>query len=272
MTGRFSCQVGRVEGPRTSVTCINSGASVSSGRGKAVKFKGPNIIVLEKLTRGVLHVSFATGLSYVQPTFIERVRLVWLFRNFRILPYHVLPPRQKVWISALCERNRLRKYTSFLEREIASLIGTIVLAEPSVRSAREERRRAPRLPMRFEVRYGGVVELAANADRTAKKAIKNACHSASSEMFSGDGCDLSETGIAFTGPWTFPVGTELTVHFRLAACSRESWVRTRATIRNVDGKRMGAEFSIIHPRDRAELRQLTVANNESTATEPTAAR
>jgi hypothetical protein len=236
-------------------------------RQKRSNRKGRIFIVLEKLTRGVLHVSFATGLSYVQPTLKERVRLLWLFRNFRILPYHVLPPRQKAWISALCEDNRLHKYNSFLDREIASLIGTIVLAEPSVRSAREERRRAPRLPMHFEVRYGGLIELAANADRSAKKAIKEVCHSSSTEMFGGDGCDLSETGVAFSGPRTFPVGTELTVHFRLVAGSRESWVRTRATIRNVDGKRMGAEFLIIHPRDRAQLRQLTVAKAD---TEPTA--
>lgn len=230
--------------------------------------------MLEKLTRGVLHVSFATGLSYVQPTFMERVRLIWLFRNFRILPYHVLPPRQRAWISALCEGNRLHKYNSFLDREIASLIGTIILAEPSIRPVREERRRAPRLPLHFEVRYGGVVEVAADADRSAKKAIKEVCHSTSTEMFNGEGCDLSETGIAFTGPRTFPVGTELTVHFRVVAGARESWVRTRATIRNVDGKRMGAEFSIIHPRDRAQLRQLTVAksSSESSVSEPAPVR
>lgn len=232
------------------------------------------LIVLEKLTRGVLHVSFATGLSYVQPTFRERIRLLWLFRNFRILPYHVLPPRQKAWISSMCEGNRLHKYSSFLDREIASLIGTIVLAEPCVRPAHEERRRAPRLPMHFEVRYGGVVELAANADRSAKKAVKLAGNSAAASMFEGDGGDLSETGIGFTGPQTFPVGTELTLHFRLGSSAREGWVRTRATIRNIDGKRMGAEFSIIHPRDRAQLRQLTAgrATAEPTVAEPAPVR
>lgn len=201
----------------------------------------------------------------MQPTFRERIRLLWLFRNFRILPYHVLPPRQKTWISGLCEDNRLHKYTSFLDREIASLIGTIVLAEPCIRPAREERRRAPRLPMTFEVRYGGVIELAANADRNAKKALKGACNSTATQMYDGDACDVSETGIAFVGPQVFPVGTELTIHFRLSASPRESWVRTRATIRNVDGKRMGAEFSIIHPRDRAQLRQLCAAKLGSRA-------
>lgn len=226
--------------------------------------------MLEKLTRGVLHVSFATGLSYVRPTFMERVRLVWLFRNFRILPYHVLPPRQKAWISTLCDGKRLRKYNSFLDREIASLIGTIVLAEPCMRPAREERRRAPRLPMHFEVRYGGMIEVAADADRSAKKVIKGALGSPNAGMFEGQGCDVSETGIAFTGPRSFPVGTELTVHFRLGASARESWIRTRAAIRNVDGRRMGAEFAIIHPRDRVQLRQLTatIASSGAEATEP----
>jgi len=218
--------------------------------------------VLEKLTRGVLHVSFAAGLSYVRPNLRERVRLLWLFRNFRILPCHVLHPRQKKWLSALCENNRLEKYTSYLDREIACLIGTLVLAQPSTRPAREERRRAPRLPMHFEVRYGGVVEVAENADKSARKAVRNACNHTTPQMFAGEGCDLSETGIAFLGQQVFPVGAELTVHFRLSASARESWIRTRATIRNVDGTRMGGEFSIIHPRDRAQLRQLTANQAE----------
>lgn len=83
-------------------------------------------------------------------------------------------------------------------------------------------------------------------------------------MTEATGNDVSETGIAFTGPVSFPAGTELTVHFRLGASSTASWTRTRVIVRNIEQQgggnyRFGAEFSIIHPRDRVELRQLTAS-------------
>jgi hypothetical protein len=189
--------------------------------------------VLEKLTCGVLHVSGVAGLRYVRPTFWERVRLVWLFRNFRILQQHVLPDRQQKWITSLCGA-RLAGYQSAIDREIACVIGTIIISEPSPRSAHDERRMAPRLPLPFEVRYG-----------------------VGSEMVHAEGCDLSETGVAFIGPRIFAPGNEITVHYRFGANQRDDWTRTRAIVRNCAGRRMGVEFCIIHPRDRAQLRELT---------------
>lgn len=189
--------------------------------------------MLEKLTCGVLHVSGAAGLRYVQPTFLERIRLLWLFRNFKILQKHVLPDRQQKWVESLCE-SRLTGYMSTIEREIACVIGTIILAEPSTRPAHDERRYAPRLPLPFEVRYG-----------------------IGPELTHGEGCDLSETGVGFEGSRTFAPGTEITVHYRLGSNARDSWTRTRAVVRNCSGKHMGVEFCIIHPRDRVQLRELT---------------
>jgi hypothetical protein len=194
---------------------------------------GADSAVLEKITCGVLHVSGAAGLRYVRPTFWERVRLIWLFRNFKILQQHVLQQSQQKWIRSLCGV-RLSGYRSALDREIACVIGTIIISEASGRSVHEERRMAPRLPLPFEVRYG-----------------------AGSEMVHGEGCDLSETGIAFTGPRMFAPGNEITVHYRFGASTREDWTRTRAIVRNCSGRRMGVEFCIIHPRDRAQLRELT---------------
>jgi hypothetical protein len=93
---------------------------------------------------------------------------------------------------------------------------------------------APRLPLPFEVRYG-----------------------AGSELAHGEGCDLSETGVAFIGPRIFAPGNEITVHYRLGSNLRDDWTRTRAIVRNCSGRRMGVEFCIIHPRDRAQLREIT---------------
>lgn len=195
--------------------------------------------VLEKLTRGVLHVTDATGLRYARPNFLERVRIIWLFRNFRILPHHVLPARQKKWLASLCGNGRLLRYSSVLDREMACAIGTLVLSQPYVRP-HEERRRAPRTVLSFTVRYG-----------------------IGQDLIEGTGCDISETGIAFLGSKLFPVGAEITLHYRLEGNSADPWSRTRAIIRNLDGRRMGAEFTIIHPRDRAQLRQLTAGNAPS---------
>jgi len=175
-------------------------------------------------------------MRYVRPTFWERVRLIWLFRNFKILQHRVLPGRQQKWIISLCGE-RLTAYTNSLDREIACVIGTIIISETSDRAPRDERRHSPRLPLPFEVRYGVGAELAF-----------------------GQGCDLSETGMSFVGSMIFAPGNEITVHYRLGANSREGWSRTRAIVRNCSGRRMGVEFCIIHPRDRAQLRELTKDN------------
>jgi hypothetical protein len=193
--------------------------------------------VLEKLTRGVLHVSGVAGLRYVRPTFWECVRLIWLFRNFKILQKHVLAARQQRWIGEICGE-RLQKYANSLDREIACVIGTIIIPDPPTQ--REERRLAPRLPLPFEVRYGNGAELTY-----------------------GEGIDLSESGMSFVGPNIYAPGNEITVHYRLGSNSREGWSRTRAVVRNCAGRRMGVEFCIIHPRDRAQLRELTRDNPDA---------
>jgi hypothetical protein len=235
----------------TSVTCIISGATCI-----VLRVVGQHT-VLEKLTRGVLHVSGADGLRYVDLTLAERLRLLWLFRNFRILPQHVLPTHQRKWISSICENGRVSRYSSILDREMACVIGTIVTSEPSLRLGGDERRRATRLPLRFSVRYGLAMRQNGGLHRDP-----------AAEMTEAEGADISETGIAFVGPRTFAAGTELTVHFRLSSASTASWTRTRVIVRNLEevkpgSYRFGAEFSIIHPRDRVELRQLSAACKSS---------
>lgn len=57
---------------------------------------------LEKLSWGVLRVLTPLGPRYVKPSFVQRLYLLWLFRNFPTLPVKVLSSRQQKWIDGLC--------------------------------------------------------------------------------------------------------------------------------------------------------------------------
>lgn len=57
---------------------------------------------LEKLGWGVLRVLTPLGPRYVNPTFSQRLYLLWLFRNFDTLPVKVLSSRQQKWIDRMC--------------------------------------------------------------------------------------------------------------------------------------------------------------------------
>lgn len=57
---------------------------------------------IEKLSDGLLRVLTALGPRYIKPTFGQRVYLMWVFRNFQVLPFQVLTPRQRRLIETLC--------------------------------------------------------------------------------------------------------------------------------------------------------------------------
>jgi hypothetical protein len=57
---------------------------------------------LERLSDGVLCVLTALGPRYIKPTFAQRVYLLWIFRNFKVLPFQVLTRRQRKLIEDLC--------------------------------------------------------------------------------------------------------------------------------------------------------------------------
>ena len=61
---------------------------------------------LEKLFTGVLRVLTPLGARYIQPSFAQRIYLLWIFRNFNVLPLQVLTPRQRRVIDALCVEPR----------------------------------------------------------------------------------------------------------------------------------------------------------------------
>jgi hypothetical protein len=61
---------------------------------------------LERLLWGVLRVLTPLGPRYLSPSFLERVYLLWTFRNFTILPVVVLSRRQQELVNRLCAQQK----------------------------------------------------------------------------------------------------------------------------------------------------------------------
>ena|SRR5919109_163040 len=61
---------------------------------------------MERIRSGVLEVHTETGPCYVRPSLRERMRLLWTFRNFRLLPREVLSERELTLVSALLQRSK----------------------------------------------------------------------------------------------------------------------------------------------------------------------
>ena len=57
---------------------------------------------MEKLFAGVLRVLTPLGPRYIKPSLAQRIYLLWVFRNFQVLPLQVLTRRQRRVIDALC--------------------------------------------------------------------------------------------------------------------------------------------------------------------------
>lgn len=62
--------------------------------------------MLDKVRAGVLQLSTPTGTLCVKPALKERLLLLWIFRNFKILPEQVLGDREKRLIDRLRGDNR----------------------------------------------------------------------------------------------------------------------------------------------------------------------
>ena len=60
---------------------------------------------MEKLSHGVLRVLTPLGPRYLNPSFAQRLYLLWIFRNFDTLPVKVLSRRQQRRIDAMCARH-----------------------------------------------------------------------------------------------------------------------------------------------------------------------
>ncbi len=171
---------------------------------------------LDKVTRGALEVITESGARYVRPSFGERLRLIWMFRNFSSLPQQVLSTRQQQLLLQLCAEDRLSATES--SNGIQDyLIGTIVTSVFPAPRRKQERRNQPRVPIEFEVRYG-----------------------VGNDLHTGQGCDFGAAGIGFIGPKSYPPGTEIEIQYRWD--SHAKWTTVRALVRHCDDNRIGAEF------------------------------
>ena len=61
-------------------------------------------MLMEKIRHGVLQVSTDHGPRFVEPSLVERVRLIWMFRNFKLLPQEVLKPQEQALVRHLCHQ------------------------------------------------------------------------------------------------------------------------------------------------------------------------
>jgi hypothetical protein len=63
-------------------------------------------MLIEKICRGVLAVETDCGVRYIQPSLVERIRLLWTFRNFHLLPEEVLNRHERALIDSLCQKGK----------------------------------------------------------------------------------------------------------------------------------------------------------------------
>ena len=80
---------------------------------------------IEKLADGVVRVQTPIGPRYVMPSFWQRLYLLWVFRNFDILPHAVLSRRQQRMIDQMCSQQRFASMAYAGGMDEAPVIGTI---------------------------------------------------------------------------------------------------------------------------------------------------
>jgi hypothetical protein len=82
-------------------------------------------MLIDKLAAGVVQVQTPIGPRYVMPSFRQRVYLLWMFRNFPILPHAVLNRRQQRMIDQMCGEQRFASMAYADGMDEAPVIGTI---------------------------------------------------------------------------------------------------------------------------------------------------
>jgi hypothetical protein len=81
---------------------------------------------IEKLLDGVVQLQTPIGPRYLMPTsFLQRVYLLWMFRNFTVLPQAVLNSRQKRLIERMCGEQGFVSRASVEGIDELPIIGTI---------------------------------------------------------------------------------------------------------------------------------------------------
>jgi hypothetical protein len=96
---------------------------------------------IEKLFAGVLRVLTPLGPRYLKPSLLQRLYLLWIFRNFNTLPAKVLSSRQQRRIESMCAQHG---FVTLLEPN--GLVDTPVLGTLEQRPALERENLPPRRP------------------------------------------------------------------------------------------------------------------------------
>jgi hypothetical protein len=85
---------------------------------------------IEKLADGVVRVQTPIGPRFIMPSFFQRVYLLWMFRNFPILPHAVLNDRQQRMIDRMCGEQSFASAAYASGMDEAPVIGTIERRPP----------------------------------------------------------------------------------------------------------------------------------------------
>ncbi len=80
--------------------------------------------MLDKVRSGVLQISTPSGYACVKPGLKDRLQLLWIFRNFKILPEQVLAQREKRLIDRLRDSD-LPALPGNFGRDEGLVIGTV---------------------------------------------------------------------------------------------------------------------------------------------------
>ncbi len=80
--------------------------------------------MLDKVRAGVLQLSLPNGSVCLKPALKERLLLLWIFRNFKILPEQVLGDREKKLIDRL-RNSDLPALPGSFGRDEGLVIGTV---------------------------------------------------------------------------------------------------------------------------------------------------
>jgi hypothetical protein len=83
----------------------------------------------DKLSSGVLRVLTPLGPRYLKPSILQRIYLLWVFRNFQTLPFKVLSPHQQKLIEAICNQNHFVAWGVGFDD--APLLGTLEQRPPA---------------------------------------------------------------------------------------------------------------------------------------------
>ena len=94
---------------------------------------------IDKLADGVLAVETPLGQRYIYPNFLERARLLWIFRNFNSLPQQVLSDGEQRLIDRLCREHEFISLATLGGRELP-VIGRVERRQPAPAQTVSERK------------------------------------------------------------------------------------------------------------------------------------